>query len=185
MACMTLKRSYEFDPVLSPQHQPSPKRRRCTPLVPSSSSSSAHTNSPFYEVTPRLSQEQLSTNIHLEWKRLQRRKRVTSGSNNTDTTETSQTPVSMFSPLPLASSMPGSYASSPSASPPRKEQALFTLKQVSLICERMLKERDEEVREQYDKVLNQKLSEQYDAFVKFNYDQVQRRFENTAPTYVS
>jgi len=183
---MTLKRSYEFDPVLSPQHQPSPKRRRCTPIVSSSSpSNSAHPNSPFYEVTPRISQEQLSSNIHLEWKRLQRRKRVTSGSSNTDTTETSLFPASMFSSLTAVSSIPGSCTSSPSASPPRKEQALFTLKQVSLICERMLKERDEELREQYDRVLNQKLSEQYDAFVKFNYDQVQRRFENSAPTYVS
>ena len=90
---------------------------------------------------------------------------------------------------------------------------LFTLKQVQLICERMLKERERELREEYDKVLNTKLAgkllilfngacrqiilvfgaqkcvfqdlsnfvlsflilEQYDAFVKFSYDQVQRR----------
>lgn len=41
----------------------------------------------------------------------------------------------------------------------------------------MLKEREESLREQYDAVLNTKLAEQYDAFVKFTYDQIQRRYE--------
>lgn len=43
----------------------------------------------------------------------------------------------------------------------------------------MLKEREEKLREQYDAVLNNKLAEQYDAFVKFTYDQIQRRYEAT------
>ena len=46
-----------------------------------------------------------------------------------------------------------------------------------MICERMLKEREEKLREQYDAVLNHKLAEQYDAFVKFTHDQIQRRYE--------
>lgn len=41
----------------------------------------------------------------------------------------------------------------------------------------MLKEREESLREQYDAVLSTKLAEQYDAFVKFTYDQIQRRYE--------
>lgn len=41
----------------------------------------------------------------------------------------------------------------------------------------MLKEREEYLREQYDTVLTTKLAEQYDAFVKFTYDQIQRRYE--------
>lgn len=51
--------------------------------------------------------------------------------------------------------------------------------QVQMICERMLKEREDALREQYDVVLNNKLAEQYDAFVKFTYDQIQKRFEAT------
>lgn len=47
---------------------------------------------------------------------------------------------------------------SPGSSPPRKEQPLFTLKQVTLICERMLKEREAQVTEEYDKVLREKLA---------------------------
>lgn len=49
--------------------------------------------------------------------------------------------------------------------------------QVQLICERMLKEREDNLREQYDAVLTTKLAEQYDAFVKFTYDQIQLRYE--------
>lgn len=41
----------------------------------------------------------------------------------------------------------------------------------------MLKEREDELREKYDAVLTTKLAEQYDAFVKFTYDQIQRRYE--------
>jgi hypothetical protein len=44
----------------------------------------------------------------------------------------------------------------------------------------MLKERESQIREEYDRVLNTKLSEQYDAFVKFTYDQIQKRFEAAA-----
>lgn len=54
---------------------------------------------------------------------------------------------------------------------------------MSLICERMLKERETEIREEYDRVLTLKLAEQYDAFVKFTHDQLQKRFEaNAAPS---
>jgi hypothetical protein len=44
----------------------------------------------------------------------------------------------------------------------------------------MLKERESQIREEYDHVLNTKLSEQYDTFVKFTYDQIQKRFEAAA-----
>lgn len=54
---------------------------------------------------------------------------------------------------------------------------IFFILQVQLICERMLKEREDELREKYDAVLTTKLAEQYDAFVKFTYDQIQRRYE--------
>lgn len=52
--------------------------------------------------------------------------------------------------------------------------------QVGLVCERMLKEQETLIREEYDQILHLKLSEQYDAFVKFTYDQIQRKFESAA-----
>lgn len=41
----------------------------------------------------------------------------------------------------------------------------------------MLKDKEDNLRELYDHVLASKLAEQYDAFVKFTYDQIQRRYE--------
>jgi len=66
-----------------------------------------------------------------------------------------------------------------------KDKPLFTFRQVGLICERMMKEREDCLREMYDQVLSQKLAEQYDMFVKFTYDQIQKRYEAAAPSYLS
>lgn len=46
-----------------------------------------------------------------------------------------------------------------------------------MICERLLKEQEHKLREEYETILNMKLAEQYDCFVKFTYDQIQKRFE--------
>lgn len=48
--------------------------------------------------------------------------------------------------------------SSGGVSPTRKEQPLFTLRQVSMICERLLKEREEKVREEYEETMTSKLA---------------------------
>ena len=53
---------------------------------------------------------------------------------------------------------------SPSVSSPAcssnssKEQPLFTLKHVTMVCQRMLKEREEQLRGEYDKLLAAKLA---------------------------
>jgi len=63
---------------------------------------------------------------------------------------------------------------------------IFTLKQMIMIADRMCEERVEQVRAEYDNILQQKLSEQYDAFVKFIDHQIQKRFdESQAPSYLS
>jgi len=47
-------------------------------------------------------------------------------------------------------------------------------------------ERVDQVRQEYDEILQQKLSEQYESFVKFIDQQIQRRFkESQAPSYLS
>lgn len=52
-------------------------------------------------------------------------------------------------------SSPSSSASS------NREQPLFTMKQVTMICQRMLKEREGQIREEYDKILSAKLLGRY------------------------
>ena len=48
-------------------------------------------------------------------------------------------------------------ASSSSSSIASKDQPLFTMKQVTMICQRMLKEREETLKAEYDKILSAKL----------------------------
>lgn len=51
-----------------------------------------------------------------------------------------------------------SGTSSATSSPTRKEQPLFSIRQVGMICERLLKEREEKIREEYDEILTTKLA---------------------------
>ncbi|XP_014219111.1 akirin-2 [Copidosoma floridanum] len=182
MACATLKRSLEFDPVHS--HGRPNKRRRCIPM--SSVSPSAHSsnscgqspgnNSPFGEVTNKLTPEKMAANLREEIRRLNKRKQLTF---------TSQSDSSDME-TPNSPSSPSCSSSNYNSNSCTKEKPLFTFRQVGLICERMLKEQEVKIREEYDQVLSLKLSEQYDTFVKFTYDQIQKRFESAAaPSYLS
>lgn len=195
MACgATLKRTLDFDPLHSPS--PSPKRRRCVPLMPPTTQAHKVESSPFSQVSPKLTPEQLSNSVLLEWKRMQRRKKL-SAFTNTSSTSTylaptpSQTlavshPSSVGQHVQLLAMSPvASPSASPSSSPSRREQPIFTLKQVVMLCERLLKEREEQLKVEYDKALTCKLAEQYEAFLKFNHDQLHRRFGETAASYVS
>ncbi|XP_035630361.1 akirin-2-like [Oncorhynchus keta] len=184
MACgATLKRTMDFDPLMN---QASPKRRRCTPMSQAASTSSPQKYlrmepSPFGEVSSRLTTEQILHNIKQEYKRMQKRRHLENSFQQTEgcCPLESQPHSSILN----GSSMPGT--SSGAVSPSRKEQPLFTLRQVGMICERLLKEREEKIREEYDEILTTKLAEQYDAFVKFTHDQLMRRFGEQPASYVS
>ncbi|KAM9496739.1 akirin-2 [Clarias gariepinus] len=179
MACgATLKRSLEFDPVLT---QSSPKRRRCAPGSPSPSVTFSPSSSPrkylrlepspFSQGNTTPTPEQILHNIKQEYKRMKRRH-----------LETSFTDPPLIDPQP-STSITGVCVGS--LSPSRREQPLFSLKQVGLICERRLKEREDKVREEYEETLIAKLAEQYDTFVKFTHDQLMRRFGEQPASYVS
>ena len=66
------------------------------------------------------------------------------------------------------------------------DKPLFTFKQVVMIVVRLLREKEDQIRHEYEKELTARLGEQYDQFVKFSYDQIQRRFDSQAlPSYLS
>lgn len=182
MACATLKRTLDFDPVHN--HGRPSKRRRCAPMCvsPNSSTSNQHElhPSPFGEVCPKLTPEKMAASIREEIRRLHRRKQLGFYPGHECSNQESSSDGAMESPgSPSTSTFATTYSSS-------REKPLFTFREVGLICERMLKERESQIREEYDRVLNIKLSEQYDAFVKFTYDQIQKRFEAAAvPSYLS
>uniref|UniRef100_A0AAY5KXB4 Akirin 1 n=2 Tax=Esox lucius TaxID=8010 RepID=A0AAY5KXB4_ESOLU len=160
MACgATLKRSMEFEALLSPQ---SPKRRRCnilpgaqsTPspqrcnLRPPVDSPSSHSMSPpAIGGEQRLTPEQIFQNIRQEYSRYQRRRQLEGAFN--------QSEASCSSTDAPSSSLNG--PSSPLGAS-RKDQPSFTLRQVSYLCERLLKDHEEKIREEYEQILNTKLA---------------------------
>lgn len=186
MACVTLKRSLDFDPLYSP-NRPN-KRRRCIPMhcTPEKKTREEEPHKPSSFLESHLSPEQIANNLRDEIKRMKRRRQIIGWSR--DPPSPSSAPSS---PEPMMESeLPGSSSSlgpdSSLAAPAGKEKPIFTLKQMTLIAERMCKERVDKVRQEYDEILQQKLSEQYESFVKFIDQQIQRRFtESHAPSYLS
>jgi hypothetical protein len=199
MACVTLKRPID---VLGSPHlaeiAPLAKRKRCGPplfaATPSSpagrgvkrakrrldvdeayspnSGPASPVPSPFVGAVPPVEPDKLAARMELEFKRLQRRKLFMANSDS--------------GPSSIPNS-PGSSSSTGTgqASSSNKDQPLFTLKQVTMVCQRMLKEREEQVCVEFGKILETKLAEQYDTFVKFTHDQVERRLAESAFSYVS
>lgn len=206
MACATLKRSLDFDPLhTSPR---SPKRRRCIPMTqsPLTPPTKIHqvNPSPFGNVSPKVKSAHIAASLAAEIKRMQRRKQLhfpshsaahssqesqsVDHSSDSDSTTSESGDTAMMvtghsSPGPTNSASSSSFFNA--LSPSKREAPLFTFKQVSMFCERMLKEREDQIKSDYDKVLTCKLAEQYEAFLKFNHDQLQRRFSDSAPSYVS
>lgn len=151
--------------------------------------------SPFAELSPKYTSEQIAANLSAEIKRLHHRKQLQyPGSSPSATTQctaalsSSSAQAVSSSETAAAAAMVGS-CNSPAVlntlSPIRKDVPLFTFRQVALICERMVKEREEQLREMYDKVLTTKMAEQYEAFLKFNHDQIRRGFSGSEASYVS
>uniref|UniRef100_A0A4W5MPV8 Akirin 1 n=1 Tax=Hucho hucho TaxID=62062 RepID=A0A4W5MPV8_9TELE len=190
MACgATLKRSMEFEALLSPQ---SPKRRRCNALPGAPSTPSPQrcnlrppVDCPSHSMSPptiggehRLTPEQIFQNIRQEYSRYQRRRQLEGAFNQSEAACSSTDAPS--SSLTAPSSPPGETLlfkislCFPGAS--RKDQPSFTLRQVSYLCERLLKDHEEKIREEYEQILNTKLAEQYESFVKFTQDQIMRRY---------
>lgn len=167
MACATLKRSLDWETM----NQMPPKRRRCAPFATSPSTSpglkiSENRTSSFGDsvtAPAKMTPERMAQEICDEIKRLQRRKQLRMASG--------------------AASCSSSSGSEGDCSPPRhsharqkiNSRALFTFKQVRMICERVLSDQEAALRAQYEAALSSKLAEQYEAFVRFNLDQVQRR----------
>eukprot|EP00088_Acartia_fossae_P006390 TRINITY_DN1294_c0_g1_i8.p1 TRINITY_DN1294_c0_g1~~TRINITY_DN1294_c0_g1_i8.p1 ORF type:complete len:207 (-),score=62.26 TRINITY_DN1294_c0_g1_i8:196-816(-) len=206
MACVTLKRSLDFDPLYSPSR--TNKRRRCMPMHCSTTPEKkmreeepAKPNSCFKESS--LTPEQIANNLRDEIKRMKKRRQIVGPSSPGSApsspepmmdTEQQMTGLGSNSPCssPIASSSHHHHTAASSNNTTAtvaqevKEKPIFTLKQMTLIAERMCNERVEQVRQEFEEILQQKLSEQYDSFVKFIDHQIQRRFqESQVPSYLS
>ncbi|KAM9320543.1 akirin-1 [Gastrophryne carolinensis] len=186
MACgATLKRSMEFEALMSPQ---SPKRRRCTPLpgspaTPSPQRCGLRPDSPLgTPASPlpqlggdlRLTPEQIFQNLRQEYTRYHRRRQLEGAFSQSETGHPAEVQASSSLTAPAS---PGSIV--------KKDQPTFSLRQVGILCERLLKDHEDKIREEYEQILNTKLEEQYESFVKFTHDQIMRRYGTRPASYVS
>uniref|UniRef100_A0A672KAC0 Akirin 1 n=1 Tax=Sinocyclocheilus grahami TaxID=75366 RepID=A0A672KAC0_SINGR len=168
----------------------SPKRRRCNPLPgtpttpsPQRCSLRPSTESPSHSMSPqsmggehRLTPEQIFQNIRQEYNRYQRRRQLEGAFNQTE--PCSSTDIQSSSPALTSPSSPTGQSTQDimSSGFRLKDQPLFTLRQVGYLCERLIKDHEEKMREEYEQILNTKLAEQYESFVKFTQDQIMRRY---------
>lgn len=165
MACATLKRTSHWDAAADANAKPPCKRRRyCAESSPLPTRSHQLRPSLFTQGAPKLTSDEIAANVNEETCRLHRRKRP-----------------GVQGPGGFASSTADSLTGGAST----QEQPLFTMCQVGAICQRMLCEREALLRRKYDDVLNAKLEEQYETFVRFAHDQIRRRFEGVTPSYLS
>ena len=68
---------------------------------------------------------------------------------------------------------------------PQTGEVLFSMEQVRDIVRRAVDEKERSLREQYERILQQKLQEQYQAFAKFNEDYISRSLKSSDLGYVS
>ena len=91
--------------------------------------------------------------IKEEVRRLQRRHQLKSSSSQPVATTTASSDLSDDETVQVTDSRPHEHQRLNA-----NQQHLLTLKQVNLICARLLKEREEKIREEYDRILSNKLN---------------------------
>jgi len=141
--------------------------------------------SPFADASiPQVTSDKIATSIREEMKRFQRRRQLNFENDNAAGSSSPSAVFGMTSPFGLPASDSGS------ATPPG-DKPLFTFDQVGKICERMLTEREKELRATYENILVTKLDEQYDTFVKFTQEQLRAQIQPKSdsafgePSYLS
>ncbi|XGW24849.1 hypothetical protein V3C99_006367 [Haemonchus contortus] len=211
MACgLALKRPHEYDSYLADESFPHEAKRarhtaaHCSPFrpqmgtiaanLPSTSSFAQAVNkddSPFAAVAGKcqLSESQLDAYLRSEVRNGQRRKLLPRRNCSDVKLEDENTPRNDYR-IPNSPPQSGSDSESEGSSVRKTgvnnyqalaEKPQFSLKQVRMICERLLKEQEMRLRYEYELALNQKLDEQHEQYVQFASEQMAAQFkENTA-----
>lgn len=61
----------------------------------------------------------------------------------------------------------------------RNDPPTLSIRQTQIICEKLVKNRENKLREEYDRILINKLAEQHETFVKYTHDHIQTRYNET------
>ncbi|CAI4222484.1 unnamed protein product [Auanema sp. JU1783] len=201
MACgLALKRPHEYDSYMSEDGYSSEAKRarqtaHCSPFraqigtiaasLPSTSSNFAQkiqnqeSNNPFSSITGcQLTSSQLGAYLRSEIKNLKRRKlipRKTVTDDITDENKPNKEYRAPESPSHSGSDSDGETSTSKQSNNilvTLADKPQFSLKQVQLICERLLKEQEMRLRQEYESALCQKLDEQHQQYVNFATEQL-------------
>jgi len=204
MACgATLKRSRELDPLMSPDT--TIKRRRTglnpgrNPFLPSvqhqapthvadsnTSIADSEMNSSFDTSMPEPT-DGLDARLQAELRSIRARRGFYTGGagHESPVSSDSDSEQRMDGGDGQGQLQHGRKQTASRSSGNKSDRPLFTYSQVRVICERLLKEQETRLREEYDQTLNNRLAEQYDTFVRFTYDQVHRRLGDAPMSYLS
>jgi len=181
MACgLALKRQLDLDSPLGPMHPHSPKRQRTSPYAVATkkggmSSSPSRTPPAFSDSTDNITEDLIDA-AALQAKRLLQ------GSRGNSSGEV--LPVHSPSGDNL-NDLVKSFLTQCGVAGADEDRPLFSLKQVVALCAKLLQQREEHIRSEYDAVLERKLAEQYETFTRWAQDELHRRFNDGTPSYVS
>lgn len=209
MACgLALKRPHEYDSYLSDESFPHEAKRarhtaaHCSPFRPQmgtiaaslpSTSSFAQVNkdeSPFAAVAGKcqLSESQLDAYLRSEVRNGQRRKLIPRRNFLDVKVEDEIAPRNDYR-IPNSPQQSGSDSEGETSNIHKNgavnyqalaEKPQFSLKQVRMICERLLKEQEIRLRYEYEIALNQKLDEQHEQYVQFASEQLLSQYKENA-----
>ncbi|RXM91186.1 Akirin-1 [Acipenser ruthenus] len=106
----------------------------------------------LFKVVYNSEKEQIFQNIKQEYSRYQRRRQLEISFNQSEAGCSSSDGQSPSTVIAAPSSPPG-------ASSVKKDQPSFSLRQVGFLCECLLKDHEEKIREEYEHILNTKLAD--------------------------
>jgi len=149
LAVASLKRSLEFDPVEQGVKRKRAEMKLSPPSSPISSSSSSSTTFT------------MNTNPLSPSKQQQQQQSIFTSSPNKNQSLVFKKPCSLT-------------ALTSSSSSTTDDIPMFTYTQTAQMCARLLREQDRSIREQYEQILSNKLTEQYDTFVRYTHDSVHK-----------
>lgn len=69
--------------------------------------------------------------------------------------------------------------------PPSEHEKFFSLLDVKFIIAKAIEQTNQKARNEYEKVLVEKLQEQYESFLKFNQDNIHRQLQTSTHDYMS
>lgn len=157
LAVATLKRSLEFDPVEQGVKRKRAEMKLSPPSSPISPASSPSSSSTMTTTTSTTTAATTTLTMNMNPSSPSKQQSIFASSPNKNSSLVLKKPCSLSVVTPSSTT---------------DDIPMFTYAQTAQMCARLLREQDQSLREQYEKILSTKLAEQYDTFVRYTHDSV-------------